>query len=191
MKTELRKKLKEQRDNIINRALCDKKIAELFLTSSLYKQADTILLYSSSGSEVSTDEIFKRCLLDGKTVAFPICLDKDGLMDFFTVKDENDLIEGMYKIKAPKVGCSKLVVDCNCLCVVPGLSFDKQGYRIGYGKGYYDRFLENFEGITVGLCYSELLSESLPKDYYDKNVSYLITDNKIYQFNSKEDFKNG
>ena len=188
MKAELRRKLKEQRDNIKDRLWCNNKITDLFLSSSLYKQADTILLYSSSGSEVSTDEIFESCIRDGKTVAFPVCIDRDGLMDFFIVKDKGDLTEGMYKIKEPKNTCRRLISDSKSLCVVPGLSFDKQGYRIGYGRGYYDRFLENFEGITVGLCFSELLSESLPKDYYDKNVSYLITDKKIYKFNSDEDF---
>lgn len=191
MKAELRKKLKQQRNNIADRACYDKKIAELFLSSSLYEQADTILLYSSSGSEVSTDEIFSRCLEDGKTIAFPVCLDKDGLMEFFIVKDENDLKVGMYGLKEPAYYCQKFVSASDCLCVVPGLSFDKYGYRIGYGKGYYDRYLEKFSGVSVGFCYSELLSESLPTDIYDKKISYLITDKKIYKFNSKEDLKNG
>lgn len=188
MKKELRKKFKEKRNNIDNRAFYDKKISDLFLSSSLYKQADAILLYSSSGSEVSTDEIFRRCIMDGKKTAFPVCLDQNGLMEFFEVRDDKDLKEGMYGIKEPTDNCQKFIPDENTLCIVPGLSFDKQGYRLGYGKGYYDRYLEKFKGISAGLCCSELLSESLPTDIYDKKVSYLITDMKIYNLNSKEDF---
>ena len=112
-------------------------------------------------------------------------------MDFFVVEGENDLSEGMYGIFAPKAECPVLRADEKCLCCVPGLSFDKKGYRLGYGKGYYDRYLSSFKGISIGFCYDALVSEGLPCDSYDKQVNCLITDKKIYKFNSKEDFKNG
>ena len=67
----------------------------------------------------------------------------------------------------------------NALCGGPGLTFDKKGYRLGYGKGYYDRFLEKFTIKSAGLCYNELISESIPADEYDRPVNYIVTDLKI------------
>ncbi len=191
MKSELRKKLKERRDSLVNKQIYSEKITDLLLASSFYKEAETVLLYSSSGSEVPTNEIYKACLKDKKRIAFPLCIDKNGIMDFFIVDSENDLTDGVYGIKAPSEWCKRLIDDERCLCVVPGIAFDTRGYRLGYGKGYYDRYLENFTGVSVGLCYSELLNENLPADIYDKKVNYLITDKTIYKINSKEDLKNG
>lgn len=69
--------------------------------------------------------------------------------------------------------CAKASYFSGAVCVVPGLSFDRRGFRLGYGKGYYDRFLEKFTIITVGLCYNELLSGALPADAYDVPVDYI------------------
>ena len=191
MKSELRKKLRKIRDDLPRKEICSKKIAEALLSDDIFINADTILLYYSSGSEVSTIRLFEECVKERKTVAFPRCIDKNGTMDFFIVNDENDLEQGMYGIIAPKAHCEKLIPEKNALCIVPGISFDKTGYRLGYGKGYYDRYLSRFELISVGLCYDKLLSDTLPSDIYDKKVDYLITDKKTYKINSKEDFENG
>ena len=103
-------------------------------------------------------------------------------MDFFLVEDENDLVEGMYGIKAPKKRCAHLDATEKCLCVVPGLAFDCKGYRIGYGKGYYDRYLAAFPGVSVGLCFEELRRDSIPVKPHDIKVNYLITDKMIYNY---------
>lgn len=182
MKKAKRKELKSLRDSLKNKDKLSAQINERFLLSDIYKNAETILLYYSVGSEVSTEEIYKRAMSDKKNLAFPLCISDDGLMEFFYIKSDSDLAEGMYGIKAPREYCEKFTGAENALCVVPALSFDKKGYRLGYGKGYYDRFLENFEGISVGLCYDATLSEALPTDKYDKKVNYLITDKKTYKF---------
>ena len=191
MKSELRKKLRRIRDDLPLKEECSEKITDMLLSSDAFINADTVLLYYSSGSEVSTIRLFEECIKERKTVAFPRCIDKNGTMDFFIVKDETDLEKGMYGIVAPKAHCEKLIPDKNALCIVPGISFDKKGYRLGYGKGYYDRYLSRFELISVGLCYDGLLRDELPADIYDKKVDYLITDKKTYTINSKEDFENG
>lgn len=181
MKNEKRKELKTLRDSLKNRTFKDTLITESFLSSDIYKNAETLLLYYSVGSEVSTLEIFKKALGAGKRVAFPFCCE-EGIMEFYLVSGENDLESGRYNIRAPKKVCEKFSFSSNALCVVPGLSFDKKGYRLGYGKGYYDRFLAKFSGKTVGLCYEDLISEELPVDSYDKKVDFLITDKKTYKF---------
>lgn len=191
MKNELRKKCKEIRKNITDKTARNKEIQNTFIKSELFEAADTVMLYSPSGSEISTDIIFDFCLKQNKRVAFPICLDSDGTMDFYLVRSIDDLAPGMYGIQAPKKECEILIPTEKTVCIVPGLSFDTRGYRLGYGKGYYDRYLSRFSLITVGLCYEELFVPSLPINSNDKKVDYLITDKKIYNTNSEEDFKNG
>lgn len=192
MKKEKRKQLKLLRDSVKDRASLDLKITERFLTSDIYKHAKAILMYYSVGSEVSTCDILTQALKDKKTVAFPVCIDDKGIMKFYIVESENDFQVGMYGIKSPVDTCKEFIASDNAVCIVPGLSFDNEGYRIGYGKGYYDRYLASFIGTTVGICYDQLLCDSLPHDCYDKKVNYLITDKKTYKFKSiKEDLKNG
>lgn len=183
MKKVKRAELKKMRESLADKELLSGKITDIFLSSELYTKADTLLLYYSMGSEVSTKEIFKAALNDGKRVAFPVCTDSNGFMEFYYVRDEADLEEGMYGIKEPRKECEEYSFKDGGICVVPGLSFDSEGYRIGYGKGYYDRFLSRFTGTSVGLCYEALLSEGLPRDFYDKNVNCLITDKRKYNFN--------
>lgn len=182
MKNARRKELRQKRALLENKEYLSSLIADTFLSTDLYKKAEVLLLYCSVGSEVSTDKIFSKALNDNKRVAFPLCLDNNGVMDFYYVNDISDLEEGMYGIKAPKSACEKYTKRENTLCIVPGLSFDKRGYRLGYGKGYYDRFLEKFNGISIGLCFDAMLEDALPTDKFDKKADYLVTDKKIYKF---------
>lgn len=183
MKKQKRAELKKLREGLEDKEKLSSKITDNFLSSELYSGADTLLLYFSVGDEVSTEKIFRAASDDGKRLAFPRCIDSNGFMEFYYVGSAEDLEEGMYGIREPKKDCRPYVFDDGGVCVVPGLSFDREGYRIGYGKGYYDRFLSRFTGVSVGLCYEALLSDSLPRDTYDKNINYLITDKKIYNFN--------
>ncbi len=182
MKNTIRKELRQKRALLENREYLSSLIADTFLSTDLYQKAEILLLYCSVSSEVSTEKIFSKALNDNKKVAFPLCLDNNGVMEFYYVNDIADLEEGMYGIKAPKRSCEKYTNSENTLCIVPGLAFDKKGYRLGYGKGYYDRFLENFNGISAGLCFEAMLEEILPTDKFDKKTDYLITDKKIYKF---------
>ena len=182
MKKEKRKELKLKRDSLENREYLSSLITRSFLSTDIYINSEVLLLYSSSGSEVSTEGIFLKALEDKKKLAFPVCLNSDGLMEFYIVRDEKDLSEGMYGIKEPLSHCEKFCGGKGVVCVVPALAFDESGYRIGYGKGYYDRFLEGFKGISVGLCYDVMVEQELPTDNYDKKVNCLITDKKIYKF---------
>ena len=100
-------------------------------------------------------------------------------MRFYIISSFDDLSAGAYGIFEPKEGCKEALFDSETLCIVPGLSFDKDGYRLGFGKGYYDRFLASFPGKTVGLCYEECVCEKTIRDKFDKSVSALITDTEI------------
>ena len=168
------------RGSVVDRDTKNKSIAESVLNSQQYKNADKIYAYWSVDSEVDTHIIISKALDDGKKVALPKCTDKDGNMKFYYITSISDLIDGMYGIKEPQVKSqAENFTECS-LCLVPALSFDVDGYRLGYGKGYYDRFLSRFTGVSIGLCYTDCLCEKLPRDNYDKRVNYIFTNEKIY-----------
>lgn len=158
----------------------DKILAESFLSLKEYKDCKTLFAYVSTEFEVDTSFIINSALNDGKFVAVPKCTDECGNMDFYHITSIDCLKKGAYSIMEPdETLCNKVSVFSDGLCLVPGLCFDNQGYRLGYGKGYYDRFLERFFGTSVGLCYSSLVLSRIPVDVYDKNVDILITENNI------------
>ena len=96
------------------------------------------------------------------------------------------LKNGLYGVLEPDPSRSRPALSGgNALCIVPGLGFDSKGYRLGYGKGYYDRFLSGFHGITVGLCYSACTKWMLPHGYYDRPVDILITEKYARRISGK------
>ena len=145
-----------------------------------YKKADKLFVYWSVGSEVDTHRIIEDALNRGKKVALPKCTDSQGNMQFYYINSLTDLTEGMYGVMEPIADVIADDYTAESLCLVPALSFDSDGYRLGYGKGYYDRFLSRFTGVSFGLCYEESLSDKLPRDIYDKKVDYIVTNFKKY-----------
>ena len=97
-------------------------------------------------------------------------------MAFFQVRSREDLAPGRFGLWEPKPGCPPWEGGPEAPCLVPGLSFDREGYRLGYGKGYYDRFLAAFPGKAVGLCYEELILPRLPRSPLDQRVGWLVTE---------------
>lgn len=179
-KKELRKHYKNVRLSMVDKTAKDKSITKKLLSSELYKKAETVLIYVSSEIEVDTHLIIKDALSQGKTVATPLCNSDDCTMEFYIIEKTDDLHKGAYGIFEPNSYCRKVSYDDCSICIVPGLSFDKDGYRLGFGKGYYDRFLSVFPGKSIGLCYNECICEKAVRDKYDKSVSELITETEIY-----------
>ena len=180
-KATLRKYWRNVRGSISDIEDKSQSIYELMVSSDFYKDAKTVLLYWSVDSEVCTHRMIDKALSDGKKVALPKCVDSDGNMVFYCIGSTDELVDGMYGIKEPPVDSDYDMNSSNSVCVVPALCFSNDGFRLGYGKGYYDRFLEKFNGISVGLCYDECLTESLPVGIYDKKVNYIITNKRIYE----------
>lgn len=160
------------------KARLDKLVFKNSVNLPQYKQSDAVLIYVSSEIEVDTTKIISDSLKLGKIVASPKCVNADGEMTFKIIHSENDFVRGMYGISEPKESCPDFNGDFKrSVCFVPALAFDSFGYRLGYGKGYYDRFLKNFGGISVGLCYSDFLVDVLPVNSYDINVDFVVTEN--------------
>ncbi len=151
-------------------------LQEKFLQTEEYKNADVLLAFVSKDIEIDTNMIINQALADGKTLALPKCKEEN-LMDFYIVDDLANLKEGYYGLSEPdSTKCQLLQSIDNSVCLVPGLAFDMEGYRIGFGKGYYDRFLLDFKGVTVGMCYTKCVEEKLPRGYYDRPIDILITE---------------
>ena len=138
-----------------------------------FKCAKTVFCYVSAGSEPDTWLILEEILKSGKFLAVPKCLDKIGKMVAIKIESLSDLKEGSFGIKEPVCGkrCEKSEID---LCIVPGLAFDKEGFRLGYGGGYYDRFLQGKDIYSIGICFTELVLERLPREENDIAVNEVI-----------------
>lgn len=189
-KKELRYQLKLERLKIPahDKKKNDEKIRQFLFKTNTFRLADSLLIYYSINEEVSTPEIITEAL-DRKIVVYlPKCFkDENGndSMLFYEINSLSDLSAGMYNIPEPSQTSRLFTQKGHCLCIVPGLAFDKNGCRIGYGKGYYDRFLKDFTGTKVGLCYEPFLKESIPTSKYDSKVDMIITEKGIYVPNAK------
>ena len=151
----------------------DAELCRRIILSDEYKNAKTVLLYCPMRKEIDVMPIFRAALSDGKRVAFPRC-EKERKMTFYYVKSEDDLEAGAYGIREPKRELPTVVEDdfAESLCIVPGLVFDREGYRVGYGGGYYDRFLAKYTGHTLAPVREGFLYDgSLPRDGNDQTVS--------------------
>lgn len=182
VKSELRKSLLVKRKAICNKKEKDRKINEYLINSDIFLNSSVIFFYAPTADEIDISYAIDIAVNMGKKIAFPKCTDKDGNMEFYFVNSYDDLVKGTFGIMEPDPDKSILVTDfSDALCVVPALSVDDRGYRIGYGKGYYDRFLQKNSLISNALCYNELQSKEIPNDEYDISVDYIITDTKILQ----------
>lgn len=158
----------------------DQAMLKRILALHEYAAADVVYTYVSKVSEPDTAVLITTALKAGKHVAVPRCLPKTLEMEFLEIFSLSELELGTYGVLEPvPEKCRPVRATASAFCVVPGLAFDSQGYRLGYGKGYYDRFLSKFSGFTVGLCYSGCVRWNLPHGFYDRPVNMLITEKYI------------
>lgn len=142
-----------------------------------FKEEETLFTYVSTSAEIDTKTIIEHALALGKKVAVPYCIDNTFEMKFYYINGFQDLETRTFGVLEPVAKNCELVTDLSKgFCIVPALAYDTYGYRLGYGKGYYDRFLSKFQGTTVGLCYSNCVTNQLPHGKYDRNVDLLATE---------------
>jgi len=184
VKQELRERYKQQRRSMApaDKEAKDSAVARAVARLWQYKKNDTLLCYVSTDIEVDTRQIITRALADGKRVAVPRCVPGTRLMEFYYIDSLDELSPGTFGVYEPAPDPDKLFTDKERgLCLVPALSYDLEGYRLGYGKGYYDRYLAGFGGALVGICYSDCVSRHLPHGRYDRCVETLVTESYIRQ----------
>ncbi len=153
------------------RAVADESIFRQLIP--LLDEASAVLTYVSTDIEVDTRRILQYCFDNGIDVAVPVSGDTE--LEFFKINDFSDLSEGRYNILEPVFRELPFNGDNRALCIVPALCADGDGLRLGYGKGYYDRFLGRFNGKSVIICYSDFRME-VPAEPHDKKADLTIFD---------------
>jgi 5-formyltetrahydrofolate cyclo-ligase len=145
----------------------------------LYRNSRKIFTYYSVNSEVDTLDFIQAALSEGKEIYLPVC-GKNHTMSLHQIHNLDDVMEGAYQIPVPADQTQPLNPEKLDLVIVPGLSFDRQGYRMGYGGGYYDRFLSCLRpGIAVGVCYTGLLVPEVPRDAFDQKCDWILTGDEV------------
>ncbi len=169
------------------RQACDERIAARVRKLWQYRRAQQVLVYVSTPIEVDTKQIIQRALEDGKRVAVPRCVPDTREMEFYYVESLDELKPGSFGVYEPEPHADRLVEDLSHgLCIIPAFCYDFAGYRLGYGKGYYDRFLPRFGGNLIGICYSACVRRTLPHGRFDRPAELLVTENYIRRTNRME-----
>ncbi len=139
------------------------------------RQAKTVFLYAAFKGEVDLFPLANRLWQEDFCVCFPRCLPQKKQMDFWQVHSANELISGAYGICEPAAFC--LPAPAPDLLVLPGISFDSEGFRLGYGGGFYDRYLaDKMQPFCVAAAFCCQITEKLPHAVWDKPVQALVTE---------------
>ena len=173
-KQALRKEIKEKKRAMTEEQIVSKSqaLGEMFLASDAYKQAKTIYGYLPYNQEVRTTAMLQQALQDGKRVAVPKCYGDE--MRFIYLEDLNQVEKGYCNIPEPILD-EPVADDPTALVLMPGLAFTKEGLRMGYGGGFYDKFLAAEPNHpTLALCYDFQMVEYIPTEEYDVPVDWVL-----------------
>lgn len=159
-------------------------IMEKVMSMPSYEKAEYLLTYISYKSEVGTDALIEYAWKAGKKIYCPKVTGEE--MEFYQITSWDDLEVGYMGIREPgndkkRLLCSENLYKGNHLMIMPGSAFDRERNRIGYGKGYYDKYIEKHAGLeTIAVCFDCQLQEYIPTEKYDKRPDILITEKNIY-----------
>lgn len=185
MKKEFRKKvinLRKEKDKDFIKHNSDI-ITDKLLNLDCIKNAKNIMLYLDFNNEVSTDNLIKKLLNLGKIVSSPITLKEERKLIPSQITDlKNGIQYGAYNIREPKPECSPAInIKDLDVVIVPAVAYDKNCYRLGYGGGFYDRFLENLrkDAVTIGIAFDLQIFDEVPKEAHDAQLDYIVTESRI------------
>ncbi|PLX95261.1 MAG: 5-formyltetrahydrofolate cyclo-ligase [Desulfuromonas sp.] len=175
-KAEIRRRFLTERRRLTDDLYRDMSLRaqQALLAENCFAQAGTLALYSAVNKEVATDLLFAVAQQQGKRVLLPRVRGEE--LEFCEVATLDNLRPGAFGVLEPAGGAVALTE--LELVIVPGVVFDRRGYRLGYGRGYYDRVLAGVavDCIPVGLCFSSQLCPQLAAEAHDRKVKYLATD---------------
>jgi len=179
-KIELRGKIRGEIISLPDEYIADSD-AGLFLRMISLKEfidARNIMIYHSVGREPDTLKIAQAAFLAGKTVAFPFCY-RGGIMEARIVDSLDSLVPAVLGIPAPADTAPVIGPEALELIIVPALTYDAAGHRLGYGGGYYDRYLSGLTAFTAGLARDRLIRDKLPREQHDIAVKCVITESAV------------
>lgn len=191
-KNELRKSCKLTRKGIDSqkKCKCDSEIVSGLANCLVFEWAKEVLMYYPCNAEVSVLELFDKCIALGKKVYFPKSLD-NGIMEFYRVTSLDGLKQGRFGIPEPEISSElyEYSPEKQTLCIVPSLCLDRRGYRLGYGKGYYDRFAKSCpEVVLCAVQYDELVFDEIAFDKrHDRRVDMIVTQKGVSVLGQKEE----
>ena len=156
------------------------KAQKLLLSMEEFRLAERIGLYAPFDNELDTQELFRRATTLRKSAFFPAVVPTTHALKFYRVREWSDLAPGFGGILEPSNHLNALK-DPNDLqmILVPGIAFDKKGFRLGFGKGYYDRLLAGYRGKRIGIAYEFQMVESLPVGPHDQKVDWVVTEERV------------
>ena len=175
-KDALRKHLLEKRDatSAELRDISSNKIYQNLKQVDSYINSQNIACYFPIGSEVDTHSIMLDVLERGKNMILPKIIDSN--LEFYVIPNLGKLEKGRFDIMEPKDSCKKAEkVDC---VLIPTIAVSKSGIRLGYGKGYYDRFLSSIGTVKISLTYSKQIVKSIPSDSHDVKIDWIVTEDE-------------
>ena len=156
------------------------KICERVAKLPHFKECDAIFIYQSFGSEVDTQFLMEQAWNAGKKVCIPKIVGKRK-MDFYYIEKGQPLKANKYGIPEPTDDCKLALPNEKSLFIIPGLAFDKNGYRIGYGAGFYDIYLaERKVPAQIGICFDFQIVDDAYPDPHDIPVSAIVTEKNVY-----------
>ena len=153
-------------------------IGVLLDASTLLRKSSDVLAYvSAKDNEVDTHGIIRQLLAEGKTVCVPVSGMKQRVMQWSLLLAMEELERTHFGLLEPAALFRRInPIPTGAVCLVPGVAFTRNGWRIGYGGGYFDRFLDAFDGVSVGLAHDIQIVDHIPTEPYDRPVDYLITE---------------
>lgn len=181
MKDKAREKSLEARKAVKDKSEKSRKIKDKVLCLSEWEKAENVMLYVSFGSEVQTLELIEKALSQGKRVLVPVVEGKEMRA---VVLEKMEFVKSSLGVPEP-VDVKRFPREAIDLVIAPGVCFDQQGNRIGYGGGYYDRFLEGFEKPVIALSFEDQLCGSLPCELHDQKVKKIVTEKRIIECEQK------
>lgn len=178
-KTNLRKLLLERRDSSSYDfvKIASKQIHNKLKQVEIFKNARSIASYFPMGSEVRTQDVMQEILGDGKSLVLPKVIGDN--LSFRKITDFRNLEKGGFSIMEPKDECP--IIEKIDVVLVPTIGITRKGIRLGYGHGYYDRFLSSSKAKTIALTYSKQIVKSIPSSERDKKIDWIVTEDECVE----------
>lgn len=179
-KEQFRKEFKEKRLSISTDEVKEKsmQIMERLFSSEAYKAAKTVMFYVSKANEVFTHDMIKRALND-KVVCVPKTNLKTKSIDAYSIKGFEQLSVGTFYVMEPTEEAELIEPSEIDIIILPGLVFDRKGNRLGYGIGYYDKFLKKAGAKKIGLAFDFQIAEKVPTEEHDVPMDVIVTEKEI------------
>ena len=178
-KSSLRKVLLEKRDSTSDdlMKIASKQIQKKLKKIPDFRLANTIGIYYPIGSEVPTQDIIQEAISNGKEILLPKVIGEE--LEFRKIKDFGDLERGSFDIMEPKDDCPSS--DKFDVILVPTVGISRDGYRLGYGYGFYDRFLAKRNPPTIALTYAKQVVKSIPNAEGDVRIDWIVTEDEFFK----------